>query len=130
MKPDIRDKEDIKKVIDLFYENVRKDKPLGFFFLNSIALNWERHLATTCAFWENVLFYTGDYEGNPLIKHLDINHQHPIQMRHFKRWIKLFDEAVDSLYMGTNAGKMKQHTKAIAAIIQRKIKLNQNRNSF
>lgn len=125
MKPDIRDREDIKKVIDLFYENVRKDKTLGFFFLNSIALNWERHLATSCAFWENVLFYTGEYEGNPLIKHLDINHQHSIQTRHFKRWIKLFNEAVDSLYIGTNAEKMKQHTEAIAAIIQRKIKLNQ-----
>ncbi|MFT3904581.1 MAG: group III truncated hemoglobin [Niabella sp.] len=123
MKPDISNRADIEKLIYLFYEKVKQDEVIGFFFSDIVAVNWEKHLPTMCDFWENVLFYSGKYDGNPLATHRRINQLHPTNSAHFEHWINLFDEAVDSLFEGANADKIKQRSKAIAAVMQQKIDL-------
>ncbi len=72
-------------------------------------------------FWENVLFYSGEYEGNPIETHKKIHAIEPTKSVHFDRWLKLFDETVDKNYSGPNAEKMKEHSKAIASVMISKI---------
>ncbi len=121
MKPDISTKEDIEMIIRLFYEKVKKDDTIGFFFSEVAAVDWERHLPKMSAFWENVLFYTGEYEGNPLVTHRQLNEQHKAEPRHFERWQQLFNETIDANFAGDNAEKMKRHARAIARVMQQKI---------
>lgn len=121
MKPDISNKEDIKIIVQLFYAKVKTDDSIGFFFSDTVSVNWEKHLPVMCAFWENVLFYTGEYEGNPLETHRRIHVQHTTTATHFKRWIELWNKTIDAHFAGPHADKMKNHAKAIAAVMIKKI---------
>ncbi|HRD57556.1 MAG TPA: group III truncated hemoglobin [Ferruginibacter sp.] len=121
MKADISSKEDVQTIVHLFYDKVIADEVLGVFFTKVIAINWNKHLPAMCAFWENVLFFTGEYEGNPLVAHRKLHAIHPTTTRHFERWIDIFDETIDEHFAGPNANKMKDHAKAIAAVMLQKI---------
>lgn len=121
MKPDISTRADIERLVDFFYEKIKADERISFFFSKVVKVNWERHLPLMCNFWENVLFYTGSYQGNPLVTHRALHARHPTSSIHFDIWIKLFDETVDEYFEGENAEKIKQHAKAIATVMQQKM---------
>ncbi|MBX3239400.1 MAG: group III truncated hemoglobin [Chitinophagaceae bacterium] len=122
MKPDIVNRRDIEKIVHLFYEKVKVDDLIGFFFSDVVQVNWEQHLPIMCAFWENVLFYTGDYEGDPLTTHRGLYNKFKTTPEHFQRWLFLFFQSVDELYEGSNAQKMKDHATGISGVMQDKIK--------
>lgn len=121
MKPDISGKEDIKLIVDNFYEIVKTDKLVGVFFTGAVPIEWEQHIPIVCSFWENVLFHTGEYEGNPLESHRNLSRKFKTTSEHFKRWLLLFEKTIDKNFEGPLAKKMKQHAKAIAAVMQQQI---------
>ncbi len=121
MKKDIMSRADIEKVVRLFYDKVKADEIISFFFCDVVEVNWEKHHILMCDFWENVLFYTGDYQGNPMDTHKRINALHRTESVHFQKWEELFYSSVDSLYKGKNAEKMKQHAKAIVEVMLNKL---------
>ena len=121
MKPDILTKEDIQLVVTSFYEKVKIDETIGLFFSKVVPIDWDKHLPKMCAFWENVLLFTGEYEGNPIVTHRKMNLEYTTTKEHFKRWMELFDETIDELFAGTNAEKMKAHSKSIATVMMQKL---------
>lgn len=121
MNPDISNVSDIKLLVEAFYEKIKRDPVIGFFFSEVMEVNWDEHLVRMCDFWENVLFYTGTYEGDPIQAHRQINKMHQTEPVHFDRWLLLFNETADSLFAGPNIEKMKSHSRAIAAVMQEKI---------
>lgn len=121
MKKDISNKKDIEKLVNLFYEKVRLDKQIGYFFTEVIKVDWEKHLQIMYRFWENVMFYTGSYDGNPMQKHLAINEQQQFTIKDFAQWTKLFNETVDELFEGENAETIKQRALSISTVMQIKI---------
>lgn len=118
MKNDIENKNDIKLLVNTFYEDVKVDELIGPFF-NKI--DWDKHIPIMCKFWENVLFYTGNYTGNPMLRHKLIHENMPMNEEQFIRWIDLFKSAVDELFIGEKAELMKQRANSIASIMQLKI---------
>ncbi len=122
MKPDILNRTDIENIISRFYEKVKKDKLLSPFFSKTVKVDWQEHLVVMCDFWENVLFYTGNYQGNPLMTHKKLNEKAATKEVHFNRWLSLFEKSVDDLYQGKNAARMKAHAENIARIMQEKIR--------
>ncbi len=121
MKPDISNREDIQTVVDKFYEKVNSDDELSVFFNDVVVVNWKKHIPLMVSFWENMLFYTGEYHGNPLVAHRSIHQKHATRGEHFNRWLQLWESTVDQLFAGTNANKMKEHAKAIATVMMEKI---------
>lgn len=121
MKPDISNKDDIEVIVKSFYDKVKSDETIGFFFSEVIAINWETHLPKMCAFWENVLFFSGEYEGNPIVTHRKIHQQYATNSLHFLRWMELFDETINEHFAGVNAEKMKIHAKSIAKVMMQKL---------
>ena len=103
MKKDIENRKDIELLITAFYKKVKADDTIGYIFNDIAKVNWEKHLPVMFDFWENVLFYTGKYEGNPMNIHQHINRVVPLTKRHFKKWEELFTKTVDELFEGTNA---------------------------
>lgn len=121
MKKDIETKEDIKRLIDLFYDKVKADDKIGFIFNDVVKTNWKKHLPVMYSFWENVLFYTGSYTGQPLNLHKNLHSITPLTLAHFERWNTLFDASVDELYQGKNAQSAKERAHSISTVMQIKI---------
>ena len=118
---ELNDKEDITKVINQFYEKVKKDDLISFFFNKVVSVDWDRHLPVMYEFWEQTVFGTGNYRGNPMSIHLKLNQKSPITPEHLSRWVDLFTTTVDELYSGENAERMKQRAISIATIMQIKL---------
>ncbi|MGZ3862108.1 MAG: group III truncated hemoglobin [Bacteroidia bacterium] len=121
MKKDISNRKDIEKLVDLFYEKIKKDSTLSHFFSEVVPVDWNKHLPVMYRFWENVLFYTGSYSGNPMEQHLAIHARYPFTMKDFMQWTHLFNETVDELFEGENAALIKQRAHNISTIMQIKM---------
>ena len=121
MKRKIEDRKDIEMLVDRFYEKVKTDKVIGFIFNDIVRVKWERHLPTMYDFWENTLFYTGNYNGNPMEMHTRLNKLVPLTPKHFERWTDLFTRTVDELFIGEKADLAKQRAVSIATVMQIKI---------
>ena len=122
MKKDIETIEDIKQLVDSFYEKVKVDEVIGYIFNDVVRMNWEIHLPVMYKFWENTLFYTGSYEGNPLELHKNIHQLTPLTALHFNQWTLLFNNSVDELFEGINSNLAKQRALSIATVLQIKIR--------
>lgn len=121
MKKDISTRKDIELLVNEFYRKVKADETIGIIFTDTVQVNWEKHLPVMYDFFENMLFYTGTYTGNPMEVHKHINRLFPLTEAHFRQWNYLFDETVDAFFKGTLASLVKQRVKSISAVMQIKI---------
>ena len=71
-------------------------------------------------FWENIIFQTGDYQGNPMNIHQKLNFLSPLTDQHFERWNKLFIETITALFEGNNVVTTISKTISISEIIRQK----------
>ncbi len=121
MKKDIENRTDIELLVNVFYAKVLADKQLGFIFQEMAKVNWSTHLPTMYDFWENIILYTGTYEGNPMNLHQHLHHITPLNETHFDKWNQLFLSAVDELFEGEKASLARQRALSISGIIKEKI---------
>lgn len=121
MKKDIESREDIIVLVDRFYDKVKTDSSIGYFFNEVAKVDWSKHLGIMYDFWENVLFFSGSYEGNPMQVHKDLHARSNMKMQHFLKWNQLFTETVDEYFAGKNAELIKQRAVSISTVIQIKL---------
>ena len=76
----------IDHLVETFYARIRDDEMLGPIFDARVA-DWPAHLARMKAFWRSVLHNSGEFSGNPMLKHLAIP---GLELRHFAHWLELF----------------------------------------
>lgn len=76
----------IDHLVESFYAKIRADSLLGPIFAERIT-DWPTHLARMKAFWRSVLHNSGEFAGNPMLKHQAIP---GLERRHFSRWLELF----------------------------------------
>lgn len=122
MKKDISTRQDVELLVNAFYEKVKKDHVIGVFFTEVVKVNWEKHLPVMYDFFENMLFFTGKYSGNPMELHKHLSRRMPITKAHFNQWELLFYTTVDEYFQGPTADLVKQKARSIASIMQLKIK--------
>jgi hemoglobin len=121
MLPDITNRNDIITLVNAFYETVKKDNLIGPIFTEKVQVQWEKHLPVMYDFWENIIFYSGGYSGNPMALHQQLHQRVPLTKEDFERWLKIFKETTDSLFAGDNAEMIKQRAQSIATVMQIKI---------
>ena len=114
MKKDIQNRDDIIKLVNAFYEKVKKDDTIGYIFTEVVQVNWETHLPRMYDFWENILFCTGNFDGNPMKTHKDLNQKKQMDFTLFNRWNVMFKETVDSLFKGEKADEIKKRAMNIS----------------
>jgi hemoglobin len=115
---DITTRTDLERLVSLFYEAIKSNDEISFFFTETIMVNWDLHETKMVDFWENALFFEGNYSGNPIDAHHHLHTMEPMSSSHYELWIKLFNQVVFQNFQGENANKIVQHAKAIAQILQ------------
>ena len=120
MKTDIRNKKDIEKLVNAFYNNIKTDAVISYYFTDVAQVNWEEHLPKMYDFWENILFCTGNYNGNPMMRHKELHEKSPMTKEQFKYWTTLFTSTVDKLFEGSKAEEIKSRAINISFVMMHK----------
>lgn len=104
---DIKNRSDIENLVNTFYSKVKGDELLSPIF-NLTEEDWQRHLPRMIDFWDNWVFQSGAYRGGMMAVHIETNERNRLTDELFQRWIFLFNEAVDTLFIGENATFVKE----------------------
>lgn len=116
---DITTPEDVKLMVDRFYEKVNKDEMLSPVFNGFAHVDWEEHLPKMYKFWNSIILGTEEYRGRPFPPHSVL----PIEQKHFERWVSLFKQNIDENFKGQLAELVKQRAESIAQVFQYKLGL-------
>ncbi|RTL21916.1 MAG: group III truncated hemoglobin [Burkholderiales bacterium] len=90
-------REDLRKVVDSFYAEVRQDERLGPVFASAVGDGWGPHLERMTEFWSTVALGTRTFKGNVYQKHVELSEQHDVVPEHFLRWITLWHKHTAAL---------------------------------
>lgn len=83
----------LSQMVEQFYARVQADDMLGPIFAQRIT-DWPHHLAHMKKFWRSIMLKTGEFSGNPMMKHAAIT---KIGNPEFSHWLKLFAATLDEL---------------------------------
>lgn len=123
-KKDIEGIEDIKVMVNDFYNRIKEDELLAPIFNFRLSTHWDPHLEKMYSFWNAVLFGVKEYSGNPFMKHATME----LDSTHFDHWIGLFNLTVDTHFEGPTAEEAKIRASVIASMFMLKLNnLKQNR---
>ena len=122
MKEDIITLNDIKLLVDSFYDKVKEDEILADIFNNKIQDRWPQHLEKMYTFWQTVLLEEHTYYGSPFMNHAQL----PVDVEHFERWLQLFYGTVDDLFEGEKATRAKWQGQRMAEMFHSKIEYYKN----
>ena len=121
---DILSIDDVKRLVDVFYDKIRDNELLAPIFNERIQDNWAHHLTKMYSFWQTVLLNERTYFGSPFPPHAKL----PVAHIHFETWLHLFDETVDELFEGNIAKEAKWRAAKMAEMFESKIKYYQSQN--
>lgn len=119
---DILSIDDVKTLVNDFYEKVRDNKLLSPIFNDVIKDNWPEHLEKMNGFWQTILLDVQAYSGSPFLKHAKL----PIAKEHFDTWINLFYETVDEHFIGEKATEAKWRAARMSEMFQYKLDYYKN----
>ncbi|MWB95107.1 globin [Flavobacterium sp. GA093] len=119
---DIANLDDIKLLVNTFYEKVQKDDLIGPIFNQKMMGRWPEHLEKMYRFWQTILLEEHTYSGTPFPPHKQL----PVNQTHFDRWMELFTSTVDSLFVGKLAEEAKVRAANMAYMFNYKIEYFRN----
>lgn len=115
--------DDIKKLVDTFYEKVRRNELIGPIFNERIQDRWPQHLEKMYTFWQTVLLGEHTYFGSPFPPHANL----PVSHKHFEKWMELFTQTLDELFTGEKAEDAKWRAGKMAEMFESKIEYYKNK---
>ncbi|MEP6684097.1 MAG: group III truncated hemoglobin [Parafilimonas sp.] len=116
-KHDIKDLDDIKLLVNSFYDKVRNDNLLSPVFNERIKDKWPQHLEKMYTFWETVLLNGRSYFGSPFPPHATL----PVEHMHFQKWLDLFSITIEELFSGEKAKEAQWRANKMAEMFETKI---------
>ena len=126
MKHRINDIEDIRLLVDRFYEKVRRDDLIGPIFASKVNGDWDEHLDKMYRFWQTVLLGEHTYKGSPFPPHARL----PIEERHFERWLSLFEETLNEHFTGEKKDEALWRAEKMAKMFQSKLEYFKGREEY
>lgn len=121
VKP-IESLDDIKVLVNSFYDKVRQDELLADIFNNVIQDRWPQHLEKMYTFWQTVLLSEYTYEGSPFPPHAQL----PVEKAHFDRWLQLFNATLEEYFEGDRSERARWQANRMAEIFLSKITFYRN----
>ncbi len=103
----------IARLVDHFYEKVRRDPQIGPIF-NAAVHDWDEHKRLLTSFWASVALRAGSYRGNPMAAH----RPHPIRVEHFEHWLALWGETCAEELDEAHATQMLEYAQRIGSSLK------------
>jgi hemoglobin len=119
---DISNIQDIKILVNTFYDKVQKDDLIGPIFNQKMMGRWPEHLEKMYRFWQTILLEEHTYSGSPFPPHKQL----PVNQSHFDRWMEIFTSTTDSLFVGKLAEEAKVRAANMAYMFNYKIEYFRN----
>ncbi|MCB0555901.1 MAG: group III truncated hemoglobin [Phaeodactylibacter sp.] len=120
-KQDITTRNDIETLVNTFYDKVKRNPVLGYIFTDVAKVDWVHHLPRMYSFWSSILLGEQSYQGNPMIKHIELSRLTALTDTEFSEWLQLFHETLDELFEGENVAEAKVRADNIARLMLFKI---------
>ncbi|WP_297485279.1 group III truncated hemoglobin [Sulfurimonas sp.] len=119
-------KENLNKMVKIFYAKVLQDDIVGPFFIAKLGDDlksdtWAAHLELLTNFWASIAIGDSAYKGNPFAPHLNIEN---LSTQAFQRWLELFAQTLDTVYNPEIANFFKQRSRIIAGNFMRNLGLS------
>ncbi|MEO8711546.1 MAG: group III truncated hemoglobin [Parafilimonas sp.] len=117
VKHDIENLDDIKLLVNSFYDKVREDDMLAPVFNERIKGGWPQHLKKMYTFWQTVLLDEHTYFGAPFPPHACL----PVEHIHFQKWLELFHATIEESFAGEKAEEAQWRANKMAEMFELKI---------
>ena len=116
-------KENIRTMVNTFYVKILKDDIVGPFFIAKLGddmgnEHWVPHLDLLVNFWASIALSDTDYRGNPFAPHTQLGE---LKRETFERWLALFAETLDEIYVPSIAAQFKERSTIIAGNFMRNL---------
>lgn len=121
MKKDIETRDDVRLMVDTFYQKVKQSPVIGYIFDDVAKIDWDKHLPIMYSFWSSILLNEHSYGGGTMIKHINLSRKTELNREHFSEWILLFNQTLDELFDGPKSHEAKQRAEMIAGLMISKI---------
>ncbi len=122
MKKEITTREDITLLVESFYTEVKEDDLIGYIFRDLNHFSWDTHIPVMINFWCTLLLDEMSYKGNPMLKHIDLHRQIPLNQAHFTRWKELFFKTLENHFIGDRVEEAKKRVNAMEILMLMKIR--------
>lgn len=122
MKADIKNRADIIRLVDQFYEQVLVDETIGHIFTDVVKIQLDKHMPVMYDFWCSILLREQSYQGNVMLKHIALNKQVALTEEHFDRWVLLWNHTIKSLYEGPLVDEAIRRVEAMKQLMMFKVK--------
>jgi len=118
VKKQIENRTDINFLVHQFYNKIRADREIGFYF-NDIITDWDLHLEKLTDFWETNLFGVRKYKGNPHAVHneVDAHFNEKITTNEFGIWLNHWFQTIDEYFEGENADTLKRRARKMSTFL-------------
>ncbi|TDX14048.1 group III truncated hemoglobin [Flavobacterium sp. S87F.05.LMB.W.Kidney.N] len=118
MKKQIENRADIEFLVHQFYDKIRADQEIGFYFNNMIT-DWDAHLEKLTDFWETNLFAVRKYKGNPHAVHneVDAHFNENITANEFGIWLNHWAQTLDEHFEGENVETLKRRARKMSTFL-------------
>ena len=127
---DLASPADLLPLLRDFYERAFADELLGHVFVDVVAMDLEEHLPAIAAFWQRVLFGTGEYTGRPLAQHRAVHARVELSSAHFTRWLALWRASLDASFTGPVTERAYQHAERTANGFERNLSVDEPARSL
>lgn len=116
-RKEITDSNDIRLLVDTFYNRASNDQLLAPIFQKRIPDS--NHLEPLYTYWQTTLLEEDTDQRIPFPKHADL----PLTHQHFDRWLSLFHQTVDELFIGPLAETAKFRAIRMSEVFRYKMQL-------
>lgn len=119
---DIESVADVELVVRTFYRSVIPDPLLGPIF-HGFGVDWGVHIPKLIDFWAGRLLGVAGFTGNVAGAHLEVFERFPFGDREMTRWLELWHETLDELFVGPTTELAKARAggaaEAISSLVRR-----------
>ncbi len=103
--------EQLRHLVDRFYERVRQDAQLGPLFEFAIT-DWDAHKERLTDFWSAIMLRSGRYKGSPFAAHVSLTPSLSPEL--FERWLQIWCEVTCSTFSPAVAEQFQEKARRIA----------------
>jgi hemoglobin len=114
---DIASENDVGVLVRRFYRAAIPDPVLGPVF-ERFGVDWAHHLPRLNAYWRGALLDRPRLTTNTVAVHSDVRSVAPFGEEHIARWLELWEETVDELFVGPLAKRAKERARQVGRALR------------